>query len=201
MNRAEAILRELQKRESLKSYKAFANRNIKIVNKFGNQVPFEHNEIQTKINETVEQLRADGKPVRIIVLKARQEGVSTNEQGRMLFNTATKKNRTGLITAHEAPATAKIFDKARYMYNNLPKDVQPMTRASNARELIFDTPTGYTGKEPGLNSKISIQVAGDVGIGRGDTIYYAHLSEFAFWPSPEGKEPKKQLAGILRTVS
>ena len=27
-----------------------------------------------------------------------------------------------------------------------------------------------------------------------------HLSEFAFWPAPEGKEPKKQLAGILQAV-
>lgn len=191
-------MRQLQKLESIKSYKAFANRNIKIVNKLGEQVPFDHNEIQSIINDTVERLRAENKPVRIIVLKARQEGVSTNEQGRMLFNTTTKKNRTGLITAHEAPATAKIFDKARYMYNNLPEDVKPISRASNARELIFDTPTGS--KEPGINSKISIQVAGDVGIGRGDTIYYAHLSEFAFWPSPEGKEPKKQLAGILQAV-
>lgn len=194
-------LLEIDEREKSKTnYKLFSHRNIKIVNRDGDQVQFAHNEIQETINGTVEKLRAKGKPVRIIVLKARQEGVSTNEQGRMLFNTTTKENRTGLIVAHEAHATAKIFDKARYMYSNLPKDVQPMTKASNARELIFDTPTGYTGKEPGLNSKISIQVAGDVGIGRGDTIYYAHLSEFAFWPSPEGKEPKKQLAGILQAV-
>ena len=194
-------LLEIEERERSKTdYRKFATRNIKIVNKLGEQVPFEHNEIQEIINNTVEKLRAEKKPVRIIILKARQEGVSTNEQGRMLFNTTTKKNRTGLITAHEAPATGKIFEKARYMYNNLPSDVQPMTRASNARELIFDTPTGYKGSDEGLNSKISIQVAGDVSIGRGDTVFYAHLSEFAFWPSPEGKEPKKQLAGILQAV-
>jgi hypothetical protein len=189
-----------QRNESLKNYKAFANRNIKIVNKSGDQVSFEHNAIQSKINDTVALMRTNGRPVRIIILKARQEGVSTNEQGRMIYNTTTKGNRTGLIVAHEAPATAKIFEKARYMYNNLPDDIKPMTRASNARELIFDTPTGYAGKNKGLNSKISIQVAGDVGIGRGDTIYYAHLSEFAFWPSPDGKEPKKQLSGILQAV-
>ena len=194
-------LLEIEQRERAKTdYVLFARRNIKIVNKLGEQVPFEHNEIQAEINDTTKKMRAQGKPVRIIVLKARQEGVSTNEQGRMIYNTTTKGNRTGLIVAHEAPATAKIFDKARYMYNNLPEDSRPMTRASNARELIFDTPTGYAGKDKGLNSKISIQVAGDVGIGRGDTIYYAHLSEFAFWPSPEGKEPKKQLAGILQAV-
>ena len=181
-------------------YKLFAERNIKIVNKQGETVPFRHNNIQQEINNTVKRLRAEGKPVRIIILKARQEGVSPNEQGRMLWNAVTKPNRTGLIVAHEQPATAKIFEKARYMYDNLPDDVKPLTRASNARELIFDRPTGYKGKEEGLNSKISIQVAGDIGIGRGDTLYYVHLSEFAYWPSPEGKEPKKQLAGILQAV-
>lgn len=194
-------LLEIEERERAKTdYLLFAMRNIKIVNKLGDQVPFKHNGEQGIINATIQRLRAEGRPPRVIVLKARQMGISTNEQGRMIFNTTTKANRTGLIVAHEAPATAKIFDKARYMYNNLPEDSRPMTRASNARELIFDTPTGYTGKDKGLNSKISIQVAGDVGIGRGDTIYYAHLSEFAFWPSPEGKEPKKQLAGILQAV-
>lgn len=194
-------LLEIEERERAKTdYRLFARRNIKIVNKLGDRVPFRHNSEQDVINQTAERMRAEGKPVRIIVLKARQMGVSTNEQGRMIYHTTTQSNRTGLIVAHEAPATAKIFDKARYMYNNLPADSKPMTRASNARELIFDTPTGYAGKGQGLNSKISIQVAGDVGIGRGDTIYYAHLSEFAFWPSPEGKEPKKQLAGILQAV-
>jgi hypothetical protein len=194
-------IRQAAKRElSLRSYEEFAKNNIKIVDKTGNQVPFVHNDIQKKINDTVNRLRATGKPVRIIILKARQEGVSTNEQGRMIYNTTTKSNRTGLIVAHEQPATAKIFEKARYMYNNLPEGFKPLTRASNARELIFDTPTGYKGTERGLNSKISIQVAGDVGIGRGDTLYYVHLSEFAFWPAPEGKEPKKQLAGILQAV-
>jgi len=194
-------LLEIEQREKSKTdYKLFSRRNIKIVNKDGERVNFEHNEIQDIINRTVGRIRAEGKPVRIIVLKARQEGVSTNEQGRMIYNTTTNSNRTGLIVAHQAPTTATIFEKARYMYNNLPADVKPMTRASNARELIFDTPTGYTGKDKGLNSKISIQVAGDVTIGRGDTVFYAHLSEFALWPSPDGKEPKKQLAGILQAV-
>lgn len=188
-------------RERSKSdYSLFAKYCIRIVDKLGENVPFNHNSIQQQINDTVLHLRQQGKPVRIIVLKARQEGVSTNEQGRMLFNTVTKSNRTGLIVAHEVPATTKIFEKAKYMYNHLNDDVKPLTKASNSKELVFDRPTGYTGNDAGLNSKISIQVAGDVGIGRGDTLYYVHMSEFAFWPSPEGKEPLKQLAGIMQAV-
>lgn len=199
-DRLKLLLAEKFRREALIDHSKFALRNLKIVDKSGNQVSFIHNIIQQRINNTVQQMRQQGKPVRIIILKARQEGVSTNEQGRMIFNTTTKSNRTGLIVAHEQPATAKIFDKARYMYTNLPEDSKPLTKASNARELVFDRPTDYKGKEIGLNSKISIQVAGDIGIGRGDTLYYVHMSEFAFWASPEGKEPKKQLAGILQAV-
>ena len=194
------LLEEKRRREALKDYSIYAKEYIKIIDKNGNQVSFEHNEIQVIINDTVRMMRESGRPVRILVLKARQEGVSTNEQGRMIYNTTTKKNRTGLIVAHEVPATTKIFEKAKYMYNNLPANIKPLTRASNSKELIFDCPTAYIGKQEGLNSKISIQVAGDVGIGRGDTLYYVHLSEFAFWPSPEGKSPKKQLAGILQAV-
>lgn len=194
------LLEAERKDQAVKDYEIFAKEYIKIVNKDGDQVPFVHNEIQCKINRKVKEIRAAGKPVRIIILKARQHGASTNEQGRMLYNTSTKSNRTGLIVAHEVPATTKIFEKAKYMYSNLPEIVKPLTRASNAKELVFDRPTGYKGKRKGLNSKISIQVAGDVGIGRGDTLHFVHLSEFAYWEGPEGKEPKKQLAGILQAV-
>lgn len=188
------------KEQALVDYTTFAEEYIKITDKKGDQVPFKHNTIQKQINDKVAELHAAGKPVRIIILKARQHGGSTNEQGRMLYNTTTKSNRTGLIVAHKANVTAKIFEKAKYMYNNLPANVKPLSKASNATELVFDRPTGYKGKQKGLNSKISIQTAGDVSIGRGDTIFYAHLSEFAFWEGPEGKEPKKQLSGITSAV-
>lgn len=194
------LLEAERREEALQDYSVFAEEYIKIVNKDGDQVPFSHNKIQRQINNTVLKLRSEGRPVRIIVLKPRQPGVSTNEQGRMIYNTGTKENRTGLIVAHTQPATTIIFEKARYMYGNLPQHVKPLIKASNAKELAFDKPVGYKGKGKGLHSKISIQVAGDVNIGRGDTIHYLHASEFAFWPSPEGKSPKKQLAGIMSAM-
>ena len=92
------LLQEKLRRQALRDYVTYAKEYIKIINKAGEQVPFTHNEIQAKINETVVALRNAGKPVRIIVLKARQEGVSTNGQGRMIYNTTTKKNRTGFLS-------------------------------------------------------------------------------------------------------
>jgi hypothetical protein len=188
------------RQEAFGNYSVYAEEYIKIVDKDGNLVPFRHNKIQKKINDTVKEIRAAGRPVRIIVIKPRQPGVSTNEQGRMTFNCGTKENRTGLVVAHTQPATGKIFEKAKFMYENLPDHIKPLKKASNATELVFDRPTGYRGKGKGLNSKISIQTAGDVSMGRGDTIFYFHGSEVAFWPAPDGKGIKKQLAGIMASM-
>jgi len=194
------LLESERKEEALKDSEIFAEEYIKIVDKNGNQVPLKHNSVQRRIHATKKKLRGQGKLVRIIVIKPRQCGVSTGTQGDMLCNTGTKENRTGLIVAHTQNATGIIFEKARYMYNNLPEIVKPLLKASNAKELEFNRPTGYKGKGKGLNSKISIQTAGDVGIGRGDTIHYFHGSEVAFWPAPEGKGVKKQLAGIMAAM-
>ena len=205
MNRKDKIrlltlLREKDKRESLKDYKGFAKRNIFITNKKGEKVNLIHNTIQTRINNKIAELRAAGIPPRIVILKARQEGVSTNEQGRMICETTQKSNRNALIVAHKDDSTKAIFEKAKYMFDHLPNDVKPLQRASNAKELIFDIPTHYKGDEEGLNSKIVVQVAGDTGIGRSETYHYTHLSEFAFWKGSNDKSPIKQLQGIMQSI-
>jgi len=188
------------KEQAFGDYSVYAEEYIYIVDKHNNVVPFAHNNIQKQINDTVKELHAAGKPVLIIILKARQHGASTNEQGRMLYNCATKENRFGLIVAHVDDTTTEIFNKAKFMYDHLPPHVKPLQKASNAKELIFDRPTGYKGKGKGLNSKIIVQVAGKVTIGQGFTPTYVHLSEFSRWPAPAGQEPLKQLAGILQAV-
>jgi hypothetical protein len=194
------LLEAERKEEALQDYAIFAEEYIKIVDKNNLVVPFVHNSIQKQINDTIKELHAAGKPVLVIILKARQHGASTNEQGRMLCNCATKENRFGLIVAHVDDTTTEIFNKAKFMYDHLPPHIKPLQKASNAKELIFDRPTGYKGKQKGLNSKIIVQVAGKVSIGQGFTPTYVHLSEFSRWPAPEGQEPLKQLAGILQAV-
>ena len=194
------LLEEERKEQALENYSIFAEEYIKIVDKNAKETPFIHNRIQKQINAKVKELHDAGKPVYIIILKARQHGASTNEQGRMLYNTTTKPNRFGLIVAHIDDTSTEIFNKAKYMYDHLPAHVKPLQKASNAKELVFDRPTGYKGKQKGLNSKIIVQVAGKVSIGQGFTPHYVHLSEFSRWPAPEGQEPLKQLSGILQAV-
>jgi hypothetical protein len=200
MKKPEDQLNKLELLYSLENYEFFSQRNIKIVNKKGDLVPFSHNSIQKQINSKIDELRSQGILVRLLILKARQEGVTTNEQGRMLFNTTTKPNRNALVVAHRNDSTGDIFEKSKFMFDHLPNDAKPYRKASNATELVFDLPSSYSGKGKGLNSRIQIQTAGSGGVGRSNTIHYVHASEFAFWEGRDDKSPIKQLNGILQAV-
>lgn len=195
------IIREAARRKlSREYYEYFAKYYIRITDKKGRTVPLIQNSIQRQIDAKINELQAVGIPPRIIILKPRQTGVSTDIQGRMIYETTQKKNRNGFIVSHEDPSTKAIFQKAKYMYDNLPDDIKPLQKASNATELIFDTPSHYQGDREGIHSKIEIKTAGKAGIGRSETRHYTHLSEFAFWPGSEENSPDKQLTGILNAV-
>jgi hypothetical protein len=169
---------------------------VKIVGKDKRTVPLRLNPIQQRLEDEINRQETLGMPVRIIVLKARQEGVSTYAQGKILKRTTEGKNRNALVMAHRDDATGKIFSKAKYMYENMPEWAKPLQKASNAQELVFDKPTHYRGAMEGLNSSIRIQTAGSKGAGRSDTLHYVHLSEFAFYPG----NPGDLLDGIMNAV-
>jgi len=187
-----AMQQELAKRNDSDWLKYY----VKIVNKNGAQVPFVLNSIQVQIEDKIKELESQGIPARIIVLKARQEGISTYSQAKFLCRTIKNKNRNALVVAHRDDSTNAIFDKAKYSNSCLPDHIKPLQQASNARELIFNKPPYYKGKQEGLNSKIKVQTAGSDGIGRSDTYHYVHLSEFAFYSG----DPLKTLNGILNSV-
>ena len=195
-----AALAEKERRESLREYKRYSKRNIKITNKKGRKVPLVQNNVQRKLDSLIKELRDSLVPPKIIILKSRQMGLSTDVQGRMFYETATKENRNAMIVSHQDSSTKAIFRKAKYMKDNLPEDVAPLIRNSNAREILFDKPLHYKGEETGLNSRIEIYTAGSDGISRGDTKHYVHISEFAFWPGNEQKSPISQLTAILNAV-
>jgi hypothetical protein len=194
------LMQWAEKQEALKSYSAFSESYIKITDKKGRTVQLQQNYVQRQINEKIIELQNKGMPPKIIVLKSRQMGVSTDTQGRMIYETTTKENRNGFIVSHDDDSTKAIFQKAKYMYDNLPEDLKPLQKASNASELIFDTPTHYSGDKKGLHSKVEIKTSGNAGIGRSETRHYVHLSEFAFWKGSDANSPDKQLSGILQAV-
>ena len=64
---------------------------LKIVNKDGELVPFKLNDGQIIVDNIIKDLEARNKPVRLIILKARQMGISTYTEG-YIFKKVLKIN-------------------------------------------------------------------------------------------------------------
>ena len=168
---------------------------LKIKTKDNKIVPFVMNEPQKRLYDVIKQEAQADKPIRIIILKARQMGFSTLTEALIFHRTATKANVNSLIIAHKDDATTNLFNMSKLFYSELPQPMKPHRRASNAKEIIFDAPTKQDDLN-GLNSKIKCATAGGDGVGRSDTFSNVHISEFAFWTGNK----METLNGLLQSV-
>jgi hypothetical protein len=164
---------------------------LKIRTKTAEVKPLILNKPQERLYNLIAEQHRAGKPVRVIILKARQMGFSTLTEAIIFKATATARHVTSAIVAHEDKATQHLFEMSKRYYNYLPKPLQPQIKASNAYELVFDTKDGK-----GLDSKIKCFTAGGQNIGRSDTIRNLHISELAYWPGDKATT----LLGLLQAV-
>ena len=171
--------------------KQYIEQYVKIRDKSGNIIDFVMNDPQQRLYDIIKKLKQEKKPVRIIILKARQMGFSTETESILFKETTTKFNvNTGIIT-HQDEATTNLFNISKRMYDYLHDEMQPALKNSNAKELIFDNDQGT-----GLKSKIKCMTAGGKGVGRSYTFNNLHISELAFWPG----DKKVTLTGLLQAV-
>ena len=171
--------------------KKYIENFIKIRDKKSNIVPLVLNRAQQRLYDAIAQQKAQNKPVRIIILKARQLGFSTVTGGFIMKETATHKNKQAAIVAHQEDSTTNLFNMYKLMYQNLPTQIKPTQLASNAKELVFNNKDNT-----GLNSRIRCMTAGTGGVGRSFTINYLHISELAFWKS----NVQETMLGLMQAV-
>ena len=171
--------------------KKYIEEYVKIRDKKSKIIPLKLNEPQLKYYNVIKELKKQRKPVRIIILKARQMGFSTETEAIFFKETVTKPNVNTAIVAHKEDSTTNLFNMSKLMYDQLPEAIKPDKKASNAKELVFDKENGT-----GLKSKIKCFTAGGSGIGRSDTLNNLHLSELAFWAGNK----KETLTGLLQAV-
>ena len=183
--------------KTLRDPKLYIQSYLKIKTKDSRIVPFQLNSAQIRLYQLIDRLKKEGKPVRIIILKARQMGFSTLTEGMIYYNTATRKNVNSLIITHKDEATTNLFKMSKLFQDHNP--VRPMMKNSNAKELIFANPSRNEAerkRRPGLNSLIKCTTAGGKGVGRSDTLANIHASELAFWPG----DVLETLTGLLQAV-
>lgn len=164
----------------------YAPRCLFVKPKKGGLVPLNLNFCQEYVHRIAEdQLRRFGW-VRIIILKGRQQGMSTYIEARLYWKTTHTFGIKAYILTHETEATKNLFEMAERYYENCPKDFRPAIEASNAKELSFAD----------LDTKYSVGTAGSKGTGRSQNIHLFHGSEVAFWPNDAD-----HASGVMQAVA
>ena len=169
----------------MNDFEFYAEHCLKIRTKTDGLQPLLLNEAQRYVHEIAErQLRERGK-VRIMVLKGRQQGMSTYIEARFYWKVTHQKGKRAYILTHEAEATANLFDIVdRYHTNNDP-ETRPSAGKDSGKELYFDK----------LDSGYKVGTAGSKETGRSQTVQYFHGSEVAFWPNA-----KSHAKGVMQSI-
>ena len=155
-----------------------------IRNKRGRLVQLKLKPAQARLYEIMKEEHDAGRPVRIVILKARQLGFSTVIEAMFFHDAATRQLVRTLIVAHDEKATANLFKMNKLFYDKLPNWLKPMRKNSNAQEIVFENPTRdeeEKERNPGLMSSIRCVPATGGNVGRSDTLTNVHASEAAFW--------------------
>ncbi len=178
----EARLRGLQVIHD--SLEVFSAHCLKVKDKQGRMVPFLWNEAQHFVHKQLEEQAARMGFVRAMILKGRQQGISTLIGARFYHKTTTRRGQSAFIVAHEQKATDNLYQMVRRYHDHNPMPVS--TGATNAKELIFDK----------LDGGYKLATAGTKDVGRSNTAQLLHGSEVAFWQNAE-----THMAGIGNTIA
>jgi len=169
----------------LRIYAEYAPLKVKHKEPTKGVVPFKLNNAQNIVHEKLEaQLKATGK-VRAIILKGRQQGVSTYIGARFYHKTSRRPANNTFIMTHLAEATSNLYSMTCRYHDNVDLRLQTPTKSLSATGLEFE----------GLDSNYRVSTAGSKQSGRSYTVTNFHLSEYAFYPDPDSIK-----TGALQTV-
>ena len=192
------LIKEKEKRDKLKRYKndfsSFATDQIKIITKDAGQgfVPFKFNTAQEIITEKLNEQLAETGKVRAIILKARQQGISTYCAGRVFWKSYFSPHARSVVMAHDSATSDALFNMSKNLIKNMEGELSPREERSNAKEIIISSPA----MDGDAVASYRLYTAGSPEAGRGTTPTIAHLSEVAFWQHDE-----KILAGLFQGIS
>lgn len=168
-------------------FEFYAGKALKIRTKEAQIVPLEFNPAQKFLNASIQrQLEKTGK-VRCIILKARQQGLSTVVGAYLYHRVSQSQAKKAIVVTHKADSTTALFNMTKRYHENVPEVLKPSTSYSSRKELTFDK----------LDSSYMVATAGGDAIARGETITHAHISELAFWKESSARD---NLNGLLQSI-
>jgi len=164
--------------KSVSQLSILENRNLEVVK-------FKPNWAQRRYYELAQdQLHTTGR-VRIIVLKARQLGISTATEALLFTMCFVIDNYRAMVIAHEVPASQNLLKMTERYWDTYPYKKLYTTKYAGKNHLEW-VETG---------SGLIVATAGNKAVGRSATIHAVHASEVAFWPNP-----KESMVSLRQTV-
>lgn len=179
---------------------------VKIKNKEGgDDVPFVLTQPQRKFVAALEDDRKANRPIRFVLLKARQWGGSTTSQIYMAWlQLIHKVGLNSLIIAHQGTGSDEIKDMFDKALENYPTDMLHEIGEAyqeNEPKIVSVGKSGNIHKVPQRNAKIKIGTAERPDSCRGGSYSLVHLSEVGIWKTTEEKKPedivRSACSGIL----
>lgn len=153
----------------------YARLALSITTRKGQLVQLQFNAAQRLVNAKIEDQLARTGRIRCLILKARQEGMSTFVAARIYRGCTLWGHRSGLVLADKRERAGIIFGIYERFDKNLPAPLKPPKQTGlRKQEMTWKT-----------DSRISIETAGDPEAGRGYTVQYLHASEQAMWDHAE----------------
>ena len=160
----------------------------------GEDVLFRLTRPQRRFVERLEIRRKAGKPIRIVLLKARQWGGSTTSQIYMAWlQLVHKVGLNSLIIAHQGAGSDEIKDMFDRMINSYPVEMLHKLGENyneNEPKLAGVGKSGSIHRVPQRNCKIKIGTAERPDSCRGGDYNLVHLSEVGLWKVTDGKKPE-----------
>lgn len=171
----------------------------------GEDIHFRLNRPQRKLIARLEKKRLAGKPIRLILLKARQWGGSTAIQIYMAWlQLIHKVGLNSLIVGHVKDASNEVKDMFDRMIKEYPISMlYKLGEAYNEKEpkMVGVGNSGNIHRIPQRNCKIKIGTAEKPNSARGGDYNLVHCTEVGLWQKTDGKTPediiRSACSGIL----
>lgn len=140
------------------------------------------NTIQQRFIKKIKELLELKKPIRVLVLKARQLGLSTIIEAIIYAFTCNKRGINSCVVADDLDGANYIFEMQKLFQEYLDEHLKPEIAHSNEKKLSFS----------GINSQILIDTSDNPDVGRKYTFQFVHGTEVARW--------KKSLSEIMAGI-
>lgn len=159
-------------------FQFFGEKLLKIQTKEGTLIPFKFNRVQRVLWMRLQEDLKEGRPIRWLILKGRQMGMSTFIAGFFFWLISMRTNRNAVVAAHKENSASELFRKQQLFFRELPQELKPMVKTFNRGHIEFANPDPLS-EEKGLESQILVDVASNVDLGRSFALHLLHWSEFA----------------------